>query len=253
MQTPQSIPPKPVSRLWHPERTRLPALHLPRRLFRRFIRLLARLLIGSLTHATIRGLENLPRSGPLLIVLNHLGEADIPAVLAVLPRPPEALGKLELIYEFPVLGQVMDWYGTIWVHRGHPDRRALDCAIQALADGRLLAIAPEGRYSLAHGLERGSSGAAFVALHAGVPLIPLALTGTENSRVYGSLRHLRRPHITVTVGAPIHLQPGRGVGPPALKAATETIMRSLAALLPPEYRGAYSSDAPAAGESSFVR
>jgi 1-acyl-sn-glycerol-3-phosphate acyltransferase len=133
----------------------------------------------------------------------------------------------------------MDWYGTIWVHRGRPDRRALDFAVQALRQGRHLVIAPEGRYTLSHGLERGTSGAAYVAMRARLPVVPVALTGTENPKVYSSLRRLRRPCISLTVGAPIHLRTDAGVTPRALKDATEEIMHALARLLPPEYRGVY--------------
>ncbi len=239
MQTPQSNPPKPVSSLWHPELTRLPPLHFWRRAYRLLARLLARLVVSLLTKTTVTGLEYFPRRGPALIVLNHLGDADTAAVLAVLPRAPDALGKLELIYEFPVLGKIMDWYGTIWLHRGRPDRHALECGVQALREGRCLAIAPEGRYTLVHGLEHGSSGAAYVAMRAGVPLIPLALTGTENSKVYGSLRRLQRPRISLTLGRPIRLKPGTDLTPRALKEATAEIMQTLARLLPPEYRGVY--------------
>ncbi len=143
MQTPPAIPPKPVSQVWHPELTRLPRLHFRRRMFRLVVRFSARLLVRLLTRTSLYGLENLPSTGPALIVLNHLGDADTAVILDALPQAPEALGKLELIYEFPVLGKLMDWYGTIWVHRGRPDRRALECAIQALEEGRFLAIAPE--------------------------------------------------------------------------------------------------------------
>lgn len=240
MQTRPPVPPKPLSHVWHPELTRLPPLHWRRRLFRLLVRLLARFILRLLTRLELRGLEQVPSRGPALIVMNHLGDADTPLVLSALSRPPEALGKLELIYEFPVLGRIMDWYGTIWIHRGRIDRRALDCALQALVEHRILIIAPEGRYSLTHGLERGGSGAAFVSLHSGLPLIPLVVTGTRNSDVYSSLRHFRRPRLTLTVGPPIHLDPSTDAGPRALKSATDHIMRVLAAMLPPDYRGLYA-------------
>ncbi len=240
MQTPPPLPPKPVSQVWHPELTRLPSLHWWRRLYRCLTLGLARFLVRLLTHTAVQGREFLPARGPAIIVLNHLGDADTAVVLSVLPRAPEAIGKLELIYEFPVLGRLMDWYGTIWIHRGRIDRRALDCAVQALAEGRLLVIAPEGRYSLDDGLERGGSGAAFVAAQTGMPVIPLALTGTRNSQVYSSLRRFRRPPITLTVGPPIRLYLQAASGPAALKAATHQMMRTLAAMLPPDYRGVYA-------------
>jgi 1-acyl-sn-glycerol-3-phosphate acyltransferase len=150
---------------------------------------------------------------------------------------PEALGKVEL-YEFPVLGKLMDWYGIIWLHRGQPDRRALGCALEGLAAGRFIIIAPEGRYSLVRGLEEGSRGTAYLAGKAQVPIVPIALTGTENSNVYGNLRRLKKPYITLTVGQPFRLTEG-AENSNDLHIGTQQIMESLAQLLPTEYRGVY--------------
>lgn len=213
-------------------------LHRRRRLFRGFVRLLARALILALTRCSLRGLEYLPKEGPALIAMNHLGDTDTAIILAALPVAPEALGKIELLSEYPVLWKLMDWYGTIWLHRGRVDRRALACAVQALTDGRIVTIAPEGRYTLTRGLEEGGFGAAYMALRAGVAIIPVALTGTDNRSVYGSLRRLRRPPISLTVGKPLTIAGDNS--PHALRRATQQIMEALARLLPPEQRGAYA-------------
>jgi 1-acyl-sn-glycerol-3-phosphate acyltransferase len=186
---------------------------------------------------SVKGMDNFPRQGPAVAVVNHLGDADAALLLAELPRAAEALGKIEL-YFFPVLGRIMDWYGFIWLHRGRPDRRALHAALQGLAEGRVIVLAPEGRYTLAGGLEQGGSGAAFLALKADVPVVPVALTGTWNADVYGSLRRLRRAFVTLTVGEPFRLE-ARADRRAALHAGTQRIMESLARLLPAGYRGAY--------------
>ena len=233
MPTQPSNPPKPIATIWRPELTRLPRLHFARRLFRQFARLVARILIRLLTNAEIHDLDHFPRKGPALIVINHLGDTDIALLLAALPLALDGLGKIEL-YDFPILGTLMDWYGIIWLHRGQADRRAIRCAFDALAEGRLLAIAPEGRYTLTRGLEEGGAGAAYLAMKANVPISPIALTGTENDRVYGNLSRFRRPKITLTVGQPFHLDTSKDV-----QAATRQIMETLASLLPVEYRGAY--------------
>jgi 1-acyl-sn-glycerol-3-phosphate acyltransferase len=170
--------------------------------------------------------------------VNHLGDADTAFLLGFLPFLPEALGKVEL-YEFPILGRLMDWYGIIWLHRGRPDRRALGCAMDVLAEGRFIVIAPEGRYSLVRGLEEGSPGAAYLALKAKAPVVPIALTGTENTSVYGDLRRLKRPKITLTVGQPFHLLNEGAEVQDNLQSGTRKIMESLAQLLPIEYRGFY--------------
>lgn len=240
MQAPTHFPPpKPIAQVWRPELTRLPPLHRRRALFRALAKKLSRLVIGVLAHAEVRGQENLPRA-PALFVTNHLGDADTPMLLAALQTAPEILGKIELLFEFPVLGRLMDWYGTIWLHRGRVDRRALDFAVQALRQGRSLLIAPEGRYTLTGGLERGTGGAAYIALRAHVPVVPLALTGTQNGRVYPSLRRLRRPRLTLTIGQLLELR-AQGAEPHELETATQQIMESIAALLPSEYRGAYKA------------
>jgi 1-acyl-sn-glycerol-3-phosphate acyltransferase len=232
-----SSPPKPISEVWRPELVRLPRLTWWRRLFRWLVRGLMKGVVWAGMRAEIRGLEHFPRRGPALIVINHLGDADAALLLAALPLAPDALGKIEL-YDFPVLGKLMEWYGIIWVHRGRVDRRALRAALDGLAEGRMILVAPEGRYSLIGGLEEGADGAAFLAQRAGVPVVPVALVGTENANVYGHLRRLRRPAVALRVGEPFYLTESAS-RPAALRAGTEKIMRALAALLPEEYRGVY--------------
>jgi 1-acyl-sn-glycerol-3-phosphate acyltransferase len=215
---------------------------LSRRLLRWWIRVLARAVVLGLTRCTLAGLERLPKCGPALIATNHLGDADVALLLAALPTAPEALGKIDLLIEYPLLWRIMDSYGTIWVHRGRVDRRALACAVDALHSGRYVVIAPEGRYQLTSGLEEGGFGAAYVALRAGVDVIPIGLSGTQNAEVYGHLRHLSRPRVSLAVGEALHLAGDNS--PHALRQATREIMESIAVLLRPQERGAYADVGP---------
>lgn len=237
MQTPPSAPPKPITPIWRPDLTRLPALGWPRQWLRACLRLLARALVRAMMRPRFGGLQNLPKRGPALIATNHLGDADVALILAALPTAPEALGKMELLVEYPLLWKLMDWYGMIWVHRGRVDRRALACGVEALHAGRYVVIAPEGRYTLTSGLEKGGFGAAYVALHAGVNVLPMALTGTQNASIYGHMRRLRRPPVSLTVGEPLHLAGDDSTG--SLRGATKQIMEAIAGLLPAGERGAY--------------
>ncbi|MBU2610083.1 MAG: 1-acyl-sn-glycerol-3-phosphate acyltransferase [Chloroflexi bacterium] len=238
MQTAPSILPKPVSEVWRPELTRLPHLTWGRRLFRGFIRALARSLVFACTKSTVRGLENFPKKGPALVVINHLGDADGVLGLAFWPAFPDALAKIEL-FDLPVLGWIMDRLGVIWVHRGRPDKRALSAALDGLQSGRIIMIAPEARESVIRALEEGTSGAAFLALKADVPVVPVTVTGTENERIYGNLKRLRRTPVTLRVGKPFVL-PKQANRHEALRQATRLIMEALARQLPPEYRGVYN-------------
>ena len=233
-----SPPPKPVSEIWRPELVRLPKLTRERRAFRAFTRGAMKLLAWLCLCVSVEGLGNLPRRGPAIVVINHLGDADAPLLLSTLPFAPEALGKIEL-YDFPVLGKLMDWYGVIWLHRGQPDKRALRAALDGLREGRVILIAPEGRYTLAGGLEEGRGGAAFLAFKTGVPIVPIALTGTGNQHVYGELRRLRRARVRLWVGRPFTLKE-QADRQAAMREGTRQIMERLAELLPVEYRGAYN-------------
>lgn len=237
----KKAPPKPRSAVLRPGLTRLPQLTLWRRAVRSLLRGLMRLLVWLALRAEVRGLENFPAQGPFVVVANHLGDADVPLGLAYTRWIPEVMAKSEL-YDYPILGWLMDAFGVIWVHRGHADRNALRAALHGLAEGRAVALAPEGRESLTGGLEEGTNGAAYLALKSGVPLLPVTVTGTENSRVYGNLKRLRRTPVTLTVGPLFRLPEGEDRSQ-AINQGTEIIMRTLASQLPPEYRGIYQFEA----------
>lgn len=237
MPTPIPRAPKPHSTLIRPEITRLPNINRKRRVIRWYVKWLARLLVWLWTNTKVSGLENIPQHGPALIVSNHLGDADLIVGISCTPVMVEVFAKAEL-YDFPALGWFMDAYGVIWVHRGYPDKRAIRAALQGLREGRIIAIAPEGRESLTGGLEEGTGGAAYLALKSKAPIIPVTFTGTENKKVFRNLRRLKRTRITVTIGSPLRL-----VDLPdfreSIRLGTTRIMDALANQLPAVYQGVY--------------
>lgn len=237
MQTQPSSQPKPVTDWWRPDLVSLPELTLPRRLFRSFGRGLAKLLTFLFMKPDLRGMENFPKRGPALIVINHLGDADVILLAASIHTTIDGMGKIELSAHW-LVGPLFRAYGVIWVHRGKADRKAVRAVLDGLSQGRMIALAPEGRQSLSRGLEEGTGGAAFLAMKSGAPIVPVAMTGTENGNVYGHMRRLRRAPVTLTVGKPFQLEEYED-RQATLHEGTERIMGSLAELLPQEYQGEY--------------
>ena len=236
---PETLPEKPRSPYKLPHRTRLPALTARRRLFRRLLRRLAMLLLSVTCRVKVTGLENFPSQGPVLIVLNHLGDADIVVGLAYLPTYQiQTLAKVDLIVEYPPIGWLMEAYGVIWVHRGTADRRALGAAAQALRLEQYVAIAPEARESLSGELETGTGGAAYLAIKTGAGILPIGITGTLNAHVYGKIRHFSRPEITMNIGRLFYLE-AQELTRETIQLGTLEIMQRIAELIPLDYRGVY--------------
>jgi 1-acyl-sn-glycerol-3-phosphate acyltransferase len=242
MQNQLSPPPKPVTEVWRPDLVALPRLTFARRAFRAFTRGVAKLLTFLTMRVTITGLENFPKDGPALVVINHLGDADAVLMMASLPDTIEGMGKIELNDHWFV-GPVFRAYGIIWVHRGRPDRKALRAALDGLAEGRMVALAPEGRQSVMGGLEDGNEGAAFLALKSDAPIVPIAMTGTENQNIYSHMKRLKRAAVTLSVGKPFVLFPKEKQvnRQEMMREGTRQIMERLAGLLPEAYRGKYRS------------
>lgn len=240
MSKPDPASPKPVTPRVRPEITRLPPLTPWRKAARWAIMHFIRLIVRLLTRVRISGQENTPTNGPILIVSNHLGDADLVLGLAFSAHPVDVVSKADF-YDFPLLGWLMEMYGVIWVHRGRPDRRALHAVLDGLAEGRMIAIAPEGRESVTGALEEGTPGAAYLALKSGAPILPVTFTGTENRNVYPTLKRLRRAEISLTVGKPFYLDQS-GNWRQAVDRGTQQIMLTLAKQLPPNYRGVYHKD-----------
>jgi 1-acyl-sn-glycerol-3-phosphate acyltransferase len=200
------------------------------------LRKLARLTSGNLLRLTARGVENVPLTGGLLLAMNHLGDADPIMVIGFSPREVEVIGKAEIL-RWPIFGNLARDYGMIAVRRGQPDRETLNMALDVLKSGRALLIAPEGRESRSGAMEAAKGGAAFLAIHSRVPILPIAITGTENRNVYLGWMRLKRPCVTLTFGQPFTL-------PSDIhrREAADLIMRNIAELLPPEYQGVYRTD-----------
>jgi 1-acyl-sn-glycerol-3-phosphate acyltransferase len=213
-----------------------------RRPIRYILRKLSRLAFNVLTDFHVVGLENLPQSGPLIVVANHFHFADPAAIIGTLPWPMEFLAGHHLI-DAPLAAS---WLPKVWgaytVRRGAASRRAMRASMATLAQNGILGIFPEGG-SWAPVLRPARPGTAYLAARTGAHLLPLGLDGLLD--IFPRLRRGRRAQVTVRIGKPFGplLAPGHG---PERRARLEEIggeiMAQIAELIPPEQRGVYSTD-----------
>jgi 1-acyl-sn-glycerol-3-phosphate acyltransferase len=173
-----------------------------------------------MTKRTWQGMENIPATGPVIVVANHMSHAD-PLVLAHYiydsGRWPAYLAKAS-VFEVPVAGQILRWVGQIPVHRGTLDAaKALDAAITEINAGGMVIIYPEGTTTKEPDLwpMRGKTGAARLWLVTGAPVVPVVMWGPE--RIFDprtkKLRLRPGTPVTVIAGPPIDLSKWAGAAP----------------------------------------
>lgn len=212
------------------------------RLIRKPLVLLARLLVGL----RVEGVDNVPMDTGVLVVANHLHNAD-PVLMAIaFPRPLHFMAKEELI-RIPVLGWVLRRFGNFPVARGKSDRKAIRHAINALQHDIAVGMFPEGTRSRSMALSRAHAGAGLVAIQGNRSILPMAVTGSERLPFNGNRHAHLMPNpghkgVRLRIGTPFSL-PEAGPDGKRLTAseATELMMRAIAALLPDDYRGIYRS------------
>lgn len=199
------------------------------------LRSFARGVFFLLLNVKLVGRKNVPKDGPFIIASNHLSWTDIPLVPAYLSPRVIYLAKEELFVG--KLGWLVRLLGAIPVKRGEADRQLLRASDDLLKRGKILVIFPEGTRSKKRKMNAANAGIGMIALRAGVPVVPVAIYGSEHA-----FKRFR-PRITITYGEPITLQPkGAKITKEDIKNATETVMRHVAEMLPETYRGVYGSE-----------
>lgn len=182
---------------------------------------------------TVAGLENVPQTGGAIVAINHINFWDPLVVMPSLGRPVIPMTKVEA-WEAG-LKWFVDGYGAIPVHRGAVDTAAIRSATEALNEGGLVLISPEGTRSKTGALQHAQEGMAFLATRADALILPVAIQGTP--------RILKRPFapVIITIGQPFKLDlQGQKPTREALTALTTDAMKRMAALLPEHMRGVYA-------------
>ena len=214
-------------------------------------RVLRRFFLGLfflLFRMRLKQVEGVPTEGGLLVVANHLHNADPILLNAAFPRPLHFMAKKEA-FKLAPLRWALHWVGAFQVDRGKSDRGAIRRALATLEHGIAVGIFPEGTRSKVFAMQKAHPGAGMLALTSGALVQPVAITGTERlpmngakGRAGGKLaRDPGHSGVQILFGEPFTVPreiDGRKV---TAEEATEIIMRKIAGMLPPDYRGVYEA------------
>jgi 1-acyl-sn-glycerol-3-phosphate acyltransferase len=216
---------------------RQPSLAWRRSLMRTGIRFLG---FKILWDVSVTGAENVPDSGPAILMMNHISLLDpVLCMGAVTNRFVIPMTKVENMHN-PLLNPFIRFWGAYSVSRGEVDRRALTNSIELLKSGQLILIAPEGTRQR-NGLTQPKEGLAYIATKANAVIVPAAISGAIGWE--RNLKKLTRTPISVNFGRPFRFRTGANprASRDALPAMMDEAMYQLAlAVTDINARGVYS-------------
>lgn len=200
----------------------------------------------------VDGLENIPASGPAILMINHIAFIDSIVTLHSTPRNIVPMAKVE-VYDYPVIGIFPKLWHVIPVQREGVDRRAIRMALEVLEAGEIILLAPEGTRGPA--LQQGKEGVAYIASRSGAPIIPVAITGSKGfPAVRFFSKRWKGPGAHVRFGRLIYVKEEyRDARRGDLRTITDEAMYVLSSMLPPEHRGFYSNLSAATRTTIEVR
>ncbi|MEU1282885.1 lysophospholipid acyltransferase family protein [Kitasatospora sp. NPDC005856] len=195
----------------------------------------------------IEGIENVPRKGGVILASNHLSFIDSVVIPLTAPRRVHFLAKAEYFTGTGLKGRLSKGFfeaiGAVPVERGtyRSAQASLESALAILEDGKAFGIYPEGTRSLDGRLYRGKTGVAWLALTAGVPVVPVALEGPEQILPVGK-RIPRLKKVTVRFGEPLHFDElhGQARSLKARRQVTDEVMAAIQRLSGQEVAESYN-------------
>ena len=203
------------------------------------LRSLVRFVMNITADVEVVGMDKLP-PGNVILAANHLGRLDTAVLLYAIDREDIIMAVAEKYRDHPLFGAIGRAVDAVWLNRFAADFSALREILARMQKGGLMVIAPEGTRSKTESLQVGKMGVAFLASKSGYPILPVALTGTEDRSVVANLKRFRRSKIKAVAGELFTVEIPKGRGrEEAMRNATDEIMCQIAANLPERYRGVY--------------
>lgn len=204
----------------------------------RLINGLLRLIFGLICRIDAEQLKRIPQNGPLILVGNHVNFLEAPIMMPYLNNPNIVAVAKQESWNNPLFKFLFNQWGVIPIDRDAIDQQAFRRSLDALADGKILAVFPEGTRSKNGQLLKGKPGVVAIAQKSKAPLLPISFYGYEN--FWDNLKHLRRTDFHIVVGEPFQLNlNGAGLSREVRQQVTDEIMYKIAELLPPRYQENY--------------
>ena len=199
---------------------------------------LLRLIFGVICRIDSQQLAKIPKNGPLILVGNHVNFLEAPIMMPYLNNANiTAVAKRES-WNNPLFKFLFNLWGVIPIEREMIDQKAFQQSLSTLAEGKILAVFPEGTRSKDGQLLRGKPGVVAIAVKSKAPLLPISFYGYEN--FWDNLKHLRKTDFHIVVGEPFKLNlEGNGLSREVRQQITDEIMYKIAELLPVRYQNNY--------------
>ena len=211
---------------------------------------LVRIGTGILCRIDAPNIDQFPKKGPLLVISNHTGQLEVAVYFGQLaPRPLTGWAKMEA-WDNAFLNWLFNLWGLIPVRRGEADTSALRKAINAINDGYIFGIAPEGTRNITGRLKRAHPGAVILATRSNAPIIPLVHWGGED--FLKNLARFKRTDFHIRFGKPFRLDlEGVKMTREIRQQIADEMMLKIAELMPPEYHGEYKK--VTLGEKRYIK